>query len=261
MNPGTNGTVAGRRGATYHRGRRWSLLNVMESLRVLAIEDDLATLRMLVRGLSAHGFEVVGADRGERGARLAITEPVDLVLLDVMLPGLDGHQALTRIRAARPDLPVLVLTTRDALQDKVDALDAGADDYLTKPFALEELVARLRALARRTDPQRGPDLRAGDLSMDVRARRVWRGAIPVDLTPREFALLEQLLRHPDQVLSRDELLAAVWGNGNGDRTPTSNVVDVCVRSLRRKIDRPDEPSLIATVRGRGYRLDPLPDGP
>ena len=224
-------------------------------MRILVIEDEPGIVRMLERGLGAHGHTVLSADNGEDGALLASSEPVDLVLLDIALPGLDGHQTLARIRARRPALPVLMLTARDDLTNKVTALDAGADDYLTKPFALEELIARIRALTRRTDQQRSSEIEIGDLRIDLLARRAWRGSEPIDLSSREFALLEYVMRHPGQLLSRQQILSAVW---DYDFDPGSNVVDVYVRYLRRKIDRPGERSLITTIRGAGYRLDPSP---
>lgn len=221
-------------------------------MQILLIEDETKIVRFLERALGAHGHHLLSADNGEDGVLLATTEPVEFVLLDIMLPGLDGHQTLARIREKRPDLPVLMLTARDTVQDKVTALDAGADDYLTKPFALEELLARIRALSRRADQQRSTVLRASDLWMDVIARRVKRGEVQIDLSRREFSLLEYFLRHPGQVLTRGQILATIW---EYDFDPESNVVDVYVRYLRKKIDRAGEPSLIATVRGAGYRLD------
>jgi DNA-binding response OmpR family regulator len=223
----------------------------MWTMLILLIEDETKIVRFLERGLGAHGHQLLSADNGEDGVRLATTEPVDLVLLDIMLPGLDGHQTLAKIRAKRPDLPVLMLTARDALQDKITAFDAGADDYLTKPFALEELLARIRALIRRADQQRGAILRAGDLWMDVIARQVKRGETQIDLSRREFSLLEYFLRHPGQILSRGDILTAIW---EYDFDPESNVVDVYVRYLRKKIDRPFGRDSLETVRGAGYRL-------
>jgi DNA-binding response OmpR family regulator len=225
-------------------------------MQILVIEDEPKIIRFLERALGAYGYSLLSADNGEDGARLATTESVELVLLDIMMPGIDGHQTLARIRAHRPDLPVLMLTARDDIENKVRALDAGADDYLTKPFALEELLARIRALSRRADQQRGSLLRAGNLTMDVLARRVRRGETPIDLSSREFALLEFLMRHPGQSLSRRQILAAIW---EYDFDPETNLVDVYIRYLRRKLDRPGEPSLITTIRGEGYRFDPPPE--
>ena len=222
-------------------------------MRVLIIEDDLGIVRFLERGLAAHGHQAITADNGEDGVRLANDESVDLILLDIMLPQLDGHRALERIRLRRPEVPILMLTARDELKSKVDALDAGADDYLTKPFDLEELFARIRALTRRADQPRASRIEVGGVKVDLRSRRVWRGDRLVDLSSREFALLEYFMRHPGQVLSRQQILSAVWDYAFD---PGSNVVDVYVSYLRNKIDRPEEPSLIETVRGAGYRFDP-----
>ena len=221
-------------------------------MRILAIEDDPAVLRMLDRGLSAAGLQVLTADNGEDGAMLANEEDVDLVLLDLGLPELSGHEVLARVRARRPSLPVLVLTARDDLDSKVRALDRGADDYLTKPFAFEELLARIRALTRRGDQASAAKLEVGDVRLDLLARRAWRGERVIELSNREYALLEYLLRHPDQVLSRNQILFAVW---EYDADPTSNVVDVYIRYLRRKLG---EPSPITTVRGAGYRYESAP---
>lgn len=219
-------------------------------MRILAVEDDPAILRMLERGLTAAGHQVLTAENGEDGAMLAVDESVDVVLLDISLPELSGHDVLTRIRARRPALPVLMLTARDDLDNKVRALDAGADDYLTKPFAFEELLARIRALTRRTDQATAGALEVGDVRLDLLGRRAWRGERPIELSNREFTLLEYLLRHPGQVLSRTQILFAVW---EYDADPSSNVVDVYIRYVRRKLG---EPSPITTIRGAGYRYDP-----
>jgi DNA-binding response OmpR family regulator len=222
-------------------------------MRILIVEDEAAIVRFLERGLAAHGHRLVCAENGEDGVLLAADETVDFVLIDISLPTIDGHEVLRRIRAMRPGLPVLMLTARDDLQNKVRALDAGADDYLTKPFAFEELLARIRALTRRVDQPASAQIEAGDLRIDLLSRRAQRGQRPLELSSREFALLEYFIRHPGHVLSREQILSAIW-----DYTfePGSNVVDVYVRYLRRKIDQPDTPSLITTVRGAGYRFDP-----
>ncbi len=225
----------------------------MKAMRILIVEDEPGIVRFLERGLEAHGYRPLSADNGEDGVRLAVDAAVDLVLLDIMLPGLDGQEVLKRIRARRPELPVLMLTARDNLQNKVGALDAGADDYLTKPFAFEELLARIRALTRRTDQPHASLIEAGDLRVDLLSRRVWRGDERIELSSREFALLEYFMRHPGQALSRQQILSAIWDYAFD---PGSNVVDVYVRYLRRKIDHPKEPSIIETVRGVGYRFDP-----
>lgn len=222
-------------------------------MRILIVEDEAGIVRFLERGLSAHGYQPLSAGNGEDGVRMAEDEAVDLVLLDIMLPGLDGQEVLKRIRARRPELPILMLTARDNLQNKVSALDAGADDYLTKPFAFEELLARIRALTRRSDQPQGSMIEAGGLRVDLLSHRAWRGDKQITLSAREFALLEYFMRHPGQALSRQQILSAIWDYAFD---PGSNVVDVYVRYLRRKIDRPGEPSLIETVRGVGYRFDP-----
>ena len=221
-------------------------------MRILAVEDDPGILRMLERGLAAAGHQVLTAENGEDGALLATEEGVDVVLLDISLPELSGHEVLARIRARRPALPVLMLTARDDLDNKVRALDAGADDYLTKPFAFEGLLARIRALTRRTDQASAGALEVGDVRLDLLGRRAWRDDRPIELSNREFTLLEYLLRHPGQVLSRTQILFAVW---EYDADPSSNVVDVYIRYVRRKLG---EPSPITTVRGAGYRYDPPP---
>ena len=221
------------------------------TMQVLVIEDDERIGRFLERGLAAQGHQVSNASDGEDGLELALDPGVELVILDLGLPGLDGQDVLVRLRRKRRSLPVLVLTARDALDEKVRALDGGADDYLTKPFALDELLARVRALTRRTDQATAAEIELAGIRLDLHARRVSRDGATVDLSTREFSLLEYLMRHAEQVVSRTQILAAVW---EYDFDPQSNVVDVYVRYLRRKIDRPDEPSLIETVRGAGYRF-------
>lgn len=225
-------------------------------MRILIIEDELAISRILERGLRAHGHQVIQAETGEDGIILAEDHTVDLVILDIALPGLNGHQVLQRIRGSRAALPVLMLTARDDLKNKVDALNAGADDYLTKPFAFEELLARIRAITRRHDQSESSQIVAGDLRLDLLAQRAWRGEELIKLSQREFALLEYFMRHPRQVLSRAQILSAVW---DYDFDPESNIVDVYVLYLRNKIDEPQAPSLISTVRGAGYRFEPPDD--
>jgi DNA-binding response OmpR family regulator len=222
-------------------------------MRILIIEDDSAITRVLERGLRAHSHQTVIAATGEEGVNLAQDDTVELVLLDLSLPGLNGHQVLERLRARRPRLPVLMLTARDDLKNKVEALHGGADDYLTKPFAFEELLARIHAVTRRLDQPESAQIKAGNVRLDLLAQRVWRGTELIDLSKREFALLEYFMRHPHQLLSRQQILFAVW-DYNFD--PESNIVDVYVRYLRNKIDEPSQPSLITTVRGAGYRFEP-----
>lgn len=226
--------------------------HILPVMRILIVEDDAAISRVLDRGLRAHGHQVLLAETGEDGIQLATDDTIDLVILDISLPGLNGHQVLQRIRSTRTALPVLMLTARDDLKNKVDALNAGADDYLTKPFAFEELLARIRAVTRRVDQPDATQIVAGDLRLDMLAQRAWRGDTLIDLSRREYALLEYFMRHPNQLLSRQQILSAVW---EYDFDPESNVVDVYVLYLRNKIDAPDEPSYIATVRGAGYRFE------
>ena len=222
-------------------------------MRILLIEDDAAIARVLQRGLRAHGHQVVIAESGEDGVLLAEDNTVELVLLDIALPGLNGHQVLERIRTQRPRLPILMLTARDDLQTKVNALRGGADDYITKPFAFEELLARIQAVTRRFDQPEAAQILVGPLRLDLLAQRIWRNGQLVELSAREFTLLQYLMRHPRQVLSRRQILEAVW---EYEFDPESNVVDVYIRSLRNKIDEAGAPSLITTIRGAGYRFDP-----
>ena len=220
-------------------------------MRVLLIEDDERITSFLRRGLTAQGHQVTLAETGDEGLELALDPDVELVVLDLTLPGLDGQQVLSALRLERSALPVLVLTARDTLEEKVRALDNGADDYLTKPFALDELLARLRALTRRADQAGSGRIEQAGLSLDLLSRRVTRDGVSFDLSAREYSLLEYLMRHPGQVVSRVQVLAAVW---EYDFDPQSNVVDTYIRYLRQKIDAPDAPSLIETVRGAGYRF-------
>jgi DNA-binding response OmpR family regulator len=222
---------------------------------ILIVEDEPAIARFLERGLNAHGHRVLCAYDGEAGTRLAVEEPVDFVLLDISLPRLDGREVLRRIRLRRPDLPVLMLTARDDTRNKVGALDAGADDYLTKPFVFEELLARIRALTRRSGQPAAAQIQTDDLRIDLLSRHAWRKDKRIDLSSREFALLEYFMRHNGQVLSRQQILSAIW---DYDFEPASNVVDVYVRHLRNKVDPPDGPSSIQTIRGAGYRFDSAP---
>ena len=222
-------------------------------MRVLLIEDEPALARMVQRGLTAHGHQMLHAETGEDGLLFLASEPIDLVLLDILLPGLDGHQTLAGIRRARSGLPVIMLTARDDLPSKVSALDGGADDYVTKPFAFEELLARIRALTRRAEQQQAATIELGDVRIDLLGHKVARGDRAIDLSRREFALLEYFARNHGRLLSRQQILSAVW---EYDFEGESNVVDVYVRYLRQKLDRPGEPSLFTTIRGSGYRFDP-----
>ena len=203
------------------------------------------------RGLREDGHAADVATRGEEALWLAQAHPYDAIVLDVMLPGLSGFETCRRLRNAGVWAPVLMLTARDAVEDRVAGLDAGADDYLAKPFSFAELLARLRALTRRGGVERPTELVVGDLRLDPATRRAWRGDTEIGLSPKEFALLETFMRRPGQVLSRLQLLEHAWDFAYENR---SNVVDVYVRYLREKVDRPFDQDSIETVRGVGYRL-------
>ena len=220
-------------------------------MNILLIEDEDRIASFVSKGLAAEGHHVERASTASGGAALALTYDFDVVLLDLMLPDAHGRDALARIREARPDVPVIVVSALGEVEDKVELLDLGADDYLVKPFAFAELAARVRAAGRQGQIS-GRELTVGDLTLDTRTRLATRAQdIRADLPSREFALLEYLMRHAGQVLSRQQLLDAVWGI---DFDSESNVVDVYVGYLRRKLDRPSEPSVIETVRGAGYRV-------
>lgn len=223
----------------------------MRRVRILVVEDEPKMGRLLHRGLSEHGHVVQVASTGEEALLLAGADEPDVILLDVMLPGMDGFEVCRRLRAQRVWAPVLMLTARTAVADRVQGLDVGADDYLAKPFSLEELLARVRALGRRTGVERPTVLTVGDLTLDPATRRVWRGEQEVALSAKELALLEAFMRRPGQVLTREQLLDRVWDPAYESR---SNVVDVYVRYLREKIDRPFAVRSLETVRGIGYRL-------
>jgi two-component system, OmpR family, response regulator len=220
-------------------------------MRILIVEDEPKMAALLRRGLVAEGMAVDLARVGEDAIPRAEATSYDLIVLDVMLPGMDGFEVCRRIRAAGVWSPVLMLTARDAVRDRVAGLDAGADDYLTKPFSYAEFLARLRALARRGDAERPVVLEVGDLRLDPATRQVWRGDTEIALSAKEFAVLETFMRRPGQVLSRFDLLEHAWDYEYENR---SNVVDAYVRLLRKKIDKPFETSSIETVRGAGYRL-------
>ena len=220
-------------------------------MRVLVAEDDVKLSRLLGRGLTEAGMRVALVRRGDEALAALRADPVDVAVLDVMLPGLDGFAVCERLRAEGVWTPVLMLTARVAVADRVRGLDGGADDYLPKPFSFDELTARLRALARRGPVERPTVLTAGDLRYETATRRAWRGDVELELSTTERMLLETFLRHRGQLLDRDQLLAHVWGR---DHEPRSNVVDVFVRYLREKVDRPFGVTSIETVRGTGYRL-------
>jgi two-component system OmpR family response regulator len=220
-------------------------------VRVLIVEDDLRMASLVRRGLTGEGLAADVAVTGEDALWMAQSNPYDAVVLDVMLPGIDGFETCRRLRGAGVWVPVLMLTARDAVEDRVAGLDSGADDYLVKPFAFAELLARLRALARRGEGERPAVLAVGDLRLDPATREVQRGKTPIALSAKEFALLEVFMRRPGEVLSRLHLLEHAWDFAYENR---SNVVDVFIRRLRRKIDEPFGVESLETVRGAGYRL-------
>ena len=220
-------------------------------MRVLVIEDEVRMARLLKRALEEEGHAVDVAADGPDGLWMATENRYAAIVLDVMLPGFDGFELCRRLRAAGVWVPVLMLTARDEVGDRVRGLDAGADDYLVKPFSLLELAARLRALARRDDRRLPAVLAEGDLKLDPASKRAWRGSSELQLSPKEFALLEFFLRHPGSVLTRTQLIEAVWDFAYDG---TSNVVDQYVNYLRRKVDLPFGRHDIETVRGMGYRL-------
>ncbi|HMA33084.1 MAG TPA: response regulator transcription factor [Chloroflexia bacterium] len=222
--------------------------------RILVIDDDANITSFLKRALSYEGYLVDTAANGTEGLARALEQAPDLVVLDVMMPGLDGYEVAHRLRAGGPQ-PILMLTARDAVPDRVQGLDSGADDYLVKPFALDELLARVRALLRRTEPATRSRLHLADLTVDVDSHEVRRGPRAVELTSTEFDLLVTLLRHPRQVLSRDTLLESVWGMAP---MTDSHVVEVYIGYLRQKLEAGSEPRLIHTVRGVGYVLKETP---
>jgi len=222
-------------------------------VRALVVEDDRKLGPLLRRALGERGGAADLARTGEDALWMAQARSYDAIVLDVMLPDLDGFETCTRLREHGVWTPVLLLTARDAVEDRVYGLDCGADDYLTKPFSIAELRARLRALVRRGRPERPTVLEAGDLKLDPSAQRVWRGRTEIRLSPKEIALLELFLRRPGEVISRYELLDHCWDMSYDNR---SNVVTVHIRHLREKIDRPFGRSAIETVRGAGYRLRP-----
>jgi two-component system, OmpR family, response regulator len=220
-------------------------------VRLLIVEDERKLADLLVRGLREEGHSVDATSRGEEALWMARARPYDAIVLDVMLPGLDGFAVCRELRAAAIWTPVIFLTARDALDDRVLGLDSGGDDYLVKPFLFPELLARLRAVARRGGVERPAILAVGSLRLDPAARRAWRREQELELSAKEFALLELFMRRPDQALSRVELLEGAWDMAYENR---SNVVDVYVRYLRRKIDRPFGCRSLETIRGVGYRL-------
>lgn len=219
--------------------------------RILIIEDDEGIVKLLRRGLAYDGYLVEVALDGETGLVMARDRHPDLVLLDLMLPGMDGLEICQRLRATGGNIPILILTARDGLQDRILGLDSGADDYMVKPFELDELLARIRALLRRTQQERVPVLTFADLTLDTSTRQVTRKNRVVALTAKEFDLLELFMRHPRQVLTREIIFDRVWGYDFGGE---SNVLDVYIRYLRQKLESNGEARLLHTVRGVGYVL-------
>ena len=220
-------------------------------MRILIVEDEAKLAGLVQRGLQEEGMAADVAARGEDALWMAGATDYDAIVLDVMLPGLDGFEVCTRLRGDGVRSPVLMLTARDAVEDRVRGLDTGADDYLSKPFSFDELSARLRALVRRGPLERPVVLQVGDLHLDPSSRRVWRGETDIALSAKELALLDTFMRRPGQVLDRFQLLEHAWDQAYENR---SNVIDVYVRYLREKVDRPFGVESIETVRGAGYRL-------
>lgn len=221
-------------------------------MRILIIEDETKTAAYLYKGLTENGFSVDVADNGEDGLHLAMTESYDLIVLDVMLPGKDGLSVIEEIRKSGGDIPVIFLSARDAVQDRVRGLELGADDYLVKPFAFSELLVRIRNILRRGTARQPDILLASDLEVDMVRHKAKRGNVSLDLTPKEFLLISLLLRRKGEVVSRTLIAEQVWGiNFDTD----TNIVDVAIRRLRKKVDDPFRQKLIHTVRGAGYILE------
>ncbi len=220
-------------------------------MRVLVVEDEVKMAGLIFRGLREEGLAADVAISGEDALWMAAATDYDVIVLDVMLPGFDGFETCRRLRGDGIRAPVLMLTARDSVEDRVAGLDGGADDYLTKPFSFAELLARLRALVRRGPLDRPAVLAVGELRLDPATRQVWRGEVEVQLSQKEFALLETFMRRPGEVLSRYQLLEHAWDYEYENR---SNVIDVYVRYLREKVDRPFGAQSIETVRGAGYRM-------
>ncbi len=220
-------------------------------MRILVIEDNRRLNSSLRMNLTHEGYSVDSAYDGQEGQDLAELTPYDLIILDILLPEKDGLDVCRELRRRRIHTAILLLTARDSINDRVQGLDCGADDYLVKPFAMRELLARLRALLRRKHPYTGSRLEIGDLIVDPVTHSVEREERSIDLTPKEFALLEYFMYHPNQVVTREMIEQHIW---NYDFECSSNVIDVYVRRLRRKIDDPFEPKLLTTIRGIGYRL-------
>jgi two-component system OmpR family response regulator len=222
-------------------------------MRFLIVEDRVKLARLLEHGLQREGMAVDVTGSGEDALWMAGSTEYDGIVLDVMLPGIDGYETCRRLRQAQVWTPILMLTARDSIADRIAGLDAGADDYLVKPFSFAEMLARLRALVRRAPVERPPVLEVAALRLDPATRRAWRDDEELALSAKEFALLETFMRRPGEVLTRLTLLEHAWDGGYENR---SNVVDVYVRRLREKIDRPSGSEMLQTIRGAGYRLVP-----
>jgi two-component system copper resistance phosphate regulon response regulator CusR len=224
-------------------------------MRLLVVEDYRPLQQSLVKGLREAGFAVDSTRDGREGLWYAMSNEYDVIVLDLMLPGVDGLEILRKMRAQGKKSHVLILTAKDTVHDRVAGLDLGADDYLVKPFAFEELTARVRALLRRSYREKNPSIKIKDLRIDLAAQRVWRGREEIQLTPREYMLLEYLAIRAGQMVSRSDIWEHVY---EFNSSASSNVVDVYIGYLRKKIERPDKPALIHTVRGRGYSLGEKP---
>ena len=220
-------------------------------MRILVVDDDRRLCAVIRRGLLEQGYAVDLAYDGEEGEYLAEINPYDVIILDIMLPSQDGMQVCQELRAKKVNTPILMLTAKDTVEDRVTGLDKGADDYLVKPFAFSELLARIRALLRREGTSKSPEIRVGDLVLNTLTREVRRGHRPIELTTKEYIILEYLMRRPKAVATRTMIEEHAW---DYDFDSMSNLVDVYIRRLRRKIDAEGEDSLIQTVRGAGYRL-------
>jgi len=221
-------------------------------MRVLVVEDEPRMAALIRQGLEEDNYAVDTVDNGPEVFDWVASAAYDIIVLDIMLPGMDGLSVCRKLRGKGYVMPILMLTARDAVPDRVAGLDAGADDYLVKPFAIEELTARLRALSRREGPSKTTALQVGDLVLDTAAKRAYRGNSPIErLTSKEYSLLETLMRHPNQVLTREQIIDHVW---NMEFESGSKLIEVYISSLRKKIDKPHPQQLIQTVRGLGYRI-------
>ena len=223
-------------------------------MRVLVVEDDRRLCGIIKRGLTEEGYAVDVAHDGEDGEYIGETTPYDLILLDIMLPSKDGIEVCRELRSKKVNTPILMLTAKSAVEDRVRGLDAGADDYLAKPFAFDELLARVRTLLRREASSKSSRIQVGDLVLDTLTREVWRGQRPIELTNKEYMILTYLMRHPNVVVTRTMIEEHAW---DYEFDGMSNIIDVYIGRLRRKIDGEGEGSLIHTIRGAGYRLRAL----